>query len=402
MSHSTSEITLPGRLAMPTWAWGLGVALLLIGAGTFAGALATGQEVHAWSGWLIGMFYALGLGVFGAVWVAIQYVTRAAWSVPLRRIPEAMASWVLPAVVLAPLTVLGAHTLYHWSHAEAVAGDDLLLHKSAFLNIGGFVGANAGILLAYAVFTLLLLRWSWAQDERPDPANAGRSVRVSAVFLLLFAPSFSVLSWYLLMSLTPHWFSTMFSVLCFTDMMQTGLAVVSLVAAILVARGATRGVINENHLHDVTKMAYAFTGFWAYIYFCQYLLIWYANIPEETVYFLDRQEHGWLGWLLVLPVIKFVIPFIWLTPREAKRRPRSVIPMMVLLLVGQFLELFVMVAPSVGHGHEAAHAALPVWELGITLGFLGAFLLLAGWAFSRHNAVPTRDPYLGAGLRHHI
>jgi hypothetical protein len=161
-------------------------------------------------------------------------------------------------------------------------------------------------------------------------------------------------------------------------------------------------VLNENHLHDVTKMAYAFTGFWAYIYFCQYLLIWYPNIPEETSYFLARQEHGWLIWLLVLPVVKFVIPFIWLTPREAKRKPWSVIPMMLLLLVGQFLELFVMVSPSLSHGHEASHAFAPVWEIGISLGFLGAFVLLVGFAFTRHSAIAVRDPYLSAGLKHHI
>jgi hypothetical protein len=320
----------------------------------------------------------------------------------MRRIPEAMATWLVPTVVLAPLTVLGAHTLYHWSHSDAVAHDALLAHKSPFLNIPGFLGSTVLILLVFAVLGMLLNRWSAQQDEGGGVALTARSVRISAIFLLLFAPAISVLSWYLLMSLTPHWFSTMFSVLIFTDIMQTGLAVVSLIVAVFVWRGVLKGVLNESHLHDITKMAYAFTGFWAYIYFCQYLLIWYANIPEETTYFLARQEHGWLTWLLVLPVIKFVIPFIWLTPREAKRKPWSVIPMMILLLVGQFLELFVMVSPSLAHGHEAAHAFLPLWEAGITLGFLGAFVLVTGWSFSRRAAVPARDPYLNAGLHHHI
>jgi hypothetical protein len=402
MTTATHETNLSIRLRPPLWMWAIGGLLLLVGLGSFGGAMATGNETHAWGGWLIGLTFALGLGVFGTLWNAIQYVTRASWSVPLRRIPEAMSSWVLPTVVLAPLTVLGAHTLYHWSHAEALEHDALLAHKSPFLNIPGFVGSIVGIMLVYAVFTFVINRCSTQQDEQPDPARAKRSTIASAIFLLIFAPTISVLSWYLLMSLTPHWFSTMFSVLLFTDIMQTGLAVIALVAAVFVARGVMKGVINENHLHDVTKMAYAFTGFWAYIYFCQYLLIWYPNIPEETTYFLARQENGWLTWLLVLPVIKFVIPFIWLTPREAKRKPWSVIPMMILLLVGQFVELFVMVSPSLSHGHEAVHAFMPMWELGITLGFIGAFMLLAGWVFSRHAAVPVKDPYLGAGLHHHI
>jgi hypothetical protein len=402
MTPPTSATVQPTRLSMPAWVWIVGGLLLALGVAAFGGALATGQPMHAWGGWLIGMFYVLGLGIFGTLWVAIQHVTRAGWSVPMRRIPEAMSTWLLPSVVLAPLTVLGAHTLYHWSHHDVAEHDALIAHKSAFLNVPGFVGAVALTLVFYAVVGSLLNRWSTRQDTSGEVAITQRSVTLSAVFLLVFAPSVSVLSWYLLMSLTPHWFSTMFSVLVFTDIMQTGLAVVSLVVAVFVARGVMKGVLNENHLHDVTKMAYAFTGFWAYIYFCQYLLIWYPNIPEETSYFLARQQHGWLIWLLVLPVVKFVIPFIWLTPREAKRKPWSVIPMMALLLVGQFLELFVMVSPSLGHGHEGAHAFLPFWEIAISLGFLGAFMLVAGWAFSRHPALPIKDPYLGVGLKHHI
>ena len=106
-------------------------------------------------------------------------------------------------------------------------------------------------------------------------------------------------------------------------------------------------------------MVFAWTGFWAYIYFCQYMLIWYANIPEETVYFIRRMENGWLPYLLLLPVLKFVVPFLLLVPREAKRNPRRLVPVSLLILFAQFWELYVMVGPAVGHGGEAAHAHLP-------------------------------------------
>jgi hypothetical protein len=148
-------------------------------------------------------------------------------------------------------------------------------------------------------------------------------------------------------------------------------------------------------------MVFAATGFWAYIYFCQHMLIWYANIPEETVYFMRRTENGWLPYLLLLPVLKFVVPFLLLLPREAKRRPRVLVRVSVLILVAQFLELYVMVGPAVGHGEEAAHGPLPIVEFAATLGFVGLFTLVFGWYVARHNPVPLKDPSIGASLEYH-
>jgi uncharacterized membrane protein len=148
-------------------------------------------------------------------------------------------------------------------------------------------------------------------------------------------------------------------------------------------------------------MLFAWTGFWAYIYFCQFMLIWYANIPEETVYFLRRSENGWLSYLLVLPLVKFALPFLALVPREAKRQPGRLAAVAIIVLFAQFWELYLMVAPAVGHGDAAAHAHLPLVELAGTLGFLGLFTLVFGWALSRHNAVPLKDPALAECLAYH-
>jgi hypothetical protein len=145
-------------------------------------------------------------------------------------------------------------------------------------------------------------------------------------------------------------------------------------------------------------MVFASTGFWAYIYFCQFMLIWYANLPEETVYFLRRADNGWLPYLLLLPALKFVVPFLILVPRDAKRNPAVLVPVAVLLLVAQFVELFVMVGPGIAHGAEAAHAHLPVVEFAATIGFLGLFTLVFGWALARHDAVPLNDPAIGECL----
>ena len=193
----------------------------------------------------------------------------------------------------------------------------------------------------------------------------------------------------------------MFAVLTFTDIVQTGTAFIAVVAGLMVMNGKLRGFLNANHLHSLGKMVFAWTGFWAYIYFCQHMLIWYANIPEETVYFIRRMENGWLPYLLVLPLLKFVVPFLLLVPREAKRNPKRLVPVALLILVAQFWELYVMVGPAIGHGEEAAHGHLPIVEFLVTLGFVGLFTLVFGWFLKRHDPVPLKDPAIGACLEYH-
>lgn len=403
MSHA-AEAQLPSapeKLRFSMSARLVAAALLVAGAGAFVWALLTEQPQLAWSSYLIGAFYALALGVFGTLWVSILYLSKGIWSVTMRRIPEAMAAWLVPGVVLAALVGLGAHSLYHWSHTEAVADDALLQHKSAFLNMTMFWAALAVCFALWLAFTFAILRNSSRQDETGDARLTNRNTTLAAIFAVVFALTFSVVSFYLLMSLDAHWFSTMFAVLTFTDAMQTGTAVVALVAAVLILKGRLVGFVGEDHLHGIGKMMFAATGFWAYIYFCQFLLIWYGNLPEETIYFIARWENGWLPYFLALPFLKFVIPFVYMAPRSNKRKPRRVAAMAILILVAQFLELFLLVGPSIRHGESAAHGHVPVVEGVVTLGFLGAFFLVFSWALARRNPVPLKDPYLRASLHHH-
>jgi len=399
--HAHGIPAVPGRLALPGIVQGLSSAAVLVGGAALGWAFSRGEAQLAWSAYLIGVFFALGLGVFGVAWLAILYLARGEWSVTMRRIPEAMTAWLLPGGILAMAVGLGAHSLYHWSHAEVVAHDPLLLHKSPFLNMTMFTVLVGGSLVLWIVFAALLVGASYRQDREGGMGPSRISHVLSAIFLVVFALTLSVVSFYLLLSLDAHWFSTMFAVLVFTDVVQTGTAFVAVVAGLLVMTGTLKGFLNENHLHSLGKMVFASTGFWAYIYFCQYMLIWYANIPEETVYFLRRADNGWLPYLLVLPVLKFVVPFLFLVPRDAKRNPRKLVPVAVLILFAQFWELYVMVAPAIGHGHEAAHAHLPVVEFAATLGFLGLFTLVFGWSLARHDAVPLKDPAIAACLDYH-
>ena len=399
--HAHGIPAVPGRLALPGIVQGLSSAAVLVGGAALGWAFSRGEAQLAWSAYLIGVFFALGLGVFGVAWLAILYLARGEWSVTMRRIPEAMTAWLLPGGILAMAVGLGAHSLYHWSHAEVVAHDPLLLHKSPFLNMTMFTVLVGGSLVLWIVFAALLVGASYRQDREGGMGPSRISHVLSAIFLVVFALTLSVVSFYLLLSLDAHWFSTMFAVLTFTDIVQTGTAFIAVVAGLMVMNGKLPGFLNENHLHSLGKMVFAWTGFWAYIYFCQHMLIWYANIPEETVYFIRRMENGWLPYLLLLPVLKFVVPFLLLVPREAKRNPKRLVPVAVLILFAQFWELYVMVGPAIGHGEEAAHGHLPIIEFVVTLGFIGLFTLVFGWHLKRHDPVPLKDPALAACLEYH-
>lgn len=399
MSHELHDLKAPEPIRLPfALKAGAGLAVLA-GAGALYWAHAQGHHAEAWGAYLIGAFYALGLGVFGVLWVAMLYLSKGAWSVSMRRIPEAMTAWILPGGVLVVLVGLGAHSLYHWT--DATTRDPLLLHKAPFLNLRLFYVLIAASLILWQLFALAIVRGSRRQDETGKASHSRTNVVLSAVFVVVYAVTFSVVSFYLLMSLEPHWFSTMYAVLTFTDMLQTGTAFVALIAAILMIRGQLRGFLNENHLHSVAKMMFAATGFWAYIYFCQYLLIWYSNIPEETAYFIARYRNDWLGALLVLPLLKFVIPFVLLARRENKRRPRTVAALAVVVLVAQFWELYLLVGPALGHGEHAAHAHWPVVEAAVTAGFVGLFFLVFAWSLERNRPVPLKDPRLRACLELH-
>jgi hypothetical protein len=262
-----------------------------------------------------------------------------------------------------------------------------------------FVALTGGSLALWAGFTAVLVGASRRQDRDGGMAATRTSRAASALFLVVFALTLSVISFYFLLSLDAHWFSTMFAVLVFTDLMQTGTAFVAVMVGLLVTTGRLAAFVNEHHLHSLGKMLFAWTGFWAYIYFCQFMLIWYANLPEETIYFLRRMDNGWLPYLLVLPVVKFVMPFLLLLPRDAKRRVGRLVPVALLVLFAQFWELYLMVGPAVGHD-AAAHAHLPLVEFAGTLGFIGVFVFVFGWALGRHEAVPLKDPALADCLRY--
>ena len=398
-SHAGSWPEAPERLSLPPLVQGGAAAMALVGLATLAWAFGRGDAQIAWSAYLIGAFFTIGLGVFGVAWLAILYLAGATWSVTMRRIPEAMTAWLVPGSVLVMALLAGAPTLYQWTNPAP--GDELLAHKAPFLNMTMFTVLVGASLAVWILFALVVVGASRRQDRDGGMAAVRVTRSMSALFLVVFAITLSIVSFYLLLSLDVRWFSTMFAVLVFTDIIQTGTAFVAIAAGMAMLTGGLKGFLREDHLHSLGKMVFASTGFWAYIYFCQFMLIWYANIPEETAYFLRRSDNGWMPYLLLLPVLKFVVPFLLLIPRAAKRKAASLINISVLIVLAQFWELYLMVGPALGHGEQAAQAHLPIVEFLSTLGFIGLFVVVFGWALGRHGAVPLKDPQLQACLEYH-
>jgi len=271
--------------------------------------------------YLVSFAFFLAISLGGLFFVLLQHCTRAGWSVVVRRVAEAVAANVWVMAALAIPVVYGIHHLYHWADAGAAAHDPLLAAKVGFLNPSFFIIRLVIYFLVWGVMASFLLRTSVAQDASGDPKLTLRMERLSAPGMILFALTINFAAFDILMSLDPHWFSTIFGVYYFSVSIVAFLAVMPKILYALQMRGVLPNAITVEHYHDFGKLLFGFNVFWAYIAFSQYMLIWYANIPEETEWFLKRQTGEWANVSLILIFGHFVLPFVLLVSRAIKRRP---------------------------------------------------------------------------------
>ncbi|XXF79908.1 hypothetical protein P2318_09220 [Myxococcaceae bacterium GXIMD 01537] len=373
-------------------------AVLAVAAGGLAtlGAGFALAPTRALSSLLTNGFFFLCLGLGGAVFLALMYVANAGWATVFKRIPEAFAAYVpWGAATLLPL-IPGAAAVYLWARPGVMETDHLLHAKAAFLNVP-FFGIRMVVTLGlWAGFVYLLRRNSTRQDTERTAEGTVRNVKVSALFLCLFGLTFCFASFDWLMSLEPHWFSTIFGLYNIAGLLSSSVCALT-VAAILLRRAGAMPDINESHLHDLGKLMFGFATLWAYLWFSQYLLIWYANIPEETVYFVARLHGGW-SWLFYGNlVLNWALPFVLLLPRPAKRNPSHLLRVAGILLAGRWLDLYLMVYPS----NMPEHTGPGLYELAGLLGVGALFILAVTRAVGSASLVPHGDPYLGESLHHH-
>jgi hypothetical protein len=355
----------------------------------------------AWVDFIVNNVYFVTIAVSGVFFLAITGVLQASWITPYKRIPEAMTKFLPYGAVLMLLTYFGLHSVYEWTHTELVANDPILSQKTAWLNESFYMIRMVLIFAAWIFVGMRLTKLSLRQDEGHDVAD--KIIGSSALGLVLFAIGISVASFDWLMSVEPHWFSTIYGVNVFAGSFVAGMSFICLATIFLKERGYFKGIINENHLHDMGKWMFGFSTFWAYTWLSQFLLIWYANIPEETEYYVLRFDHWQFQWALNL-ILNWGAPFLLLMSRPAKRNMKRLKLVAIILLVGHFLDLYLMLAPKVfEHNdiHSLASSGFGALQLAQWLGFAGLFIFVVGSAFSKRDIIAKGDPQLEEGIHLH-
>jgi hypothetical protein len=350
-----------------------------------------------WASWLLVSYYALGLGLAGLCFVAIHYTTGASWSVAIRRVPEALAGTLPFAVALLAVVFVVRPQLYAWTTGAlgSAAGGEFAF-KRFWLSRPFFLLRAAVYCVIWVVFAIEIRRRSQRQDRDGDPRWTRANARLSAAFLVIFGVTFTLASADWMMSLEPLWYSTIFGLYNFAGLFLSGLAALAIVALWLERRGPLQNVLNDDHLHDLGKLLFAFSIFWMYIWFSQYMLIWYTNIPEETAYFVRRVHGLWFVLFVANVVFNWLVPFVVLLRRDTKRQRKTLGRVAAIVLLGRWLDVYLMIFPSV----VGAAPRIGLWELGLTAGGIGCFGLLLARILKGAPAVPLADPQLVDSLQY--
>ncbi len=393
---------------------GLSSVLIAVGAvgigATILAALSGGQATasiaaHAYH---VGVMAVIGFSVAAMGFVMILHQTNAGWSATVRRQFENIMSliWVggllfIVDIVFQLLMNQAKHVyIWDWMNAAHTTGDLLYEHKQIFLNVPFFAARCIAYFIIWLILSRSLWEFSTRQDIDGDKWHTARARTLSAPGLLLFAFTFAFAAFDWMMTLDYHWFSTMFGVYYFAGSMVSMLALGTLILITLRAFGRLHGAFTDEHLHDLGKLIFAFTVFWAYISFSQYFLIWYANIPEETAWMVRRKSGPWewISWLL--PIGHFIVPFILLLPRPMRRNAKAVALVSLWLIVMHLFDLYWAVRPEAQVDGDPAILGPNLIDI---VAVLAPVLVFVGFLIRKVGSgplIPLKDPRLPEGLGH--
>ena len=376
------------------------------------GAAAHGAPAHGAAhtpGWQARLYAVLwhnalfftGISLIGIFFVAIQYVAWAGWSVSVKRIPEAFGSFLpFTFVVMLVTFLLGGHEIFHWTHTDVVEHDEILKGKSGFLNTPFFLVRMVLFFGLWYGIWRVIRGYSLKEDAEGGLTFYNKSINISAVFLIVFGVSTSMVAWDWTMSINPHWYSTLFGWYHFASWWVSGLSTVALTVLLLKDKGHLP-FVNQNHLHDLGKFMFAFSVFWTYLWTAQFLLIYYANIPEEIIYFKERM-HMFDGHYRLLfffnVIINFLFPFLFLMTRDAKRHNIFLKIAAIGLLMGHWLDFYLMIMPGVTKGTSG----FGFLEFGTLITFASAFIYVISNQISKAGLLAKNHPMLQESLHHDI
>jgi hypothetical protein len=392
-----AEATVGKATIPPGHSWNrlptIGGVCALLG-GVACAILGAGSPRQFFFSWLVSFLFFLSLAIGALFFVLIQYAAQGGWGIVVRRIGETIfATFPVMAALFLPM-LFGLGDLYSWAVPGAADHDALLRWKSPFLNVPFFLIRAAVYFGLWSFIALLYYRGSRNQDVTGDPAVSARLRRLAgpAIIVLALTQTLASIDW--IMSLTPRWYSTMFGVYFFAGSFVGFIALLSVVAANMRRAGLLDTIITDEHLHDIGKFLFAFTAFWAYIAFCQFFLIWYANLPEETIWYKARLEGSWRMVSILLMAGHFGIPFLYLMGRTVKRRASTLAVGGVWVLAMHFLDLYWQVMPTL-HPEGIRVSTLDVAAF---LAVGGCFVSATSWLMRRQALVPLGDPRLAESL----
>lgn len=409
----------------------MGVGLLFVLIGLFTSNDEAGFEINrVWTNILHNSVFFLGISFLSLFFIAGFTIAYAGWYVMFKRVMEALTAFIPVGGVLVFLVILGAalgwHDIYHWTLPDLVDPtsdkfDTVINSKKGFLNIPAFVASTVVFVLIWTFFSRKLVSLSRSEDTAETGTTAWyKKMKVwSGAFLPIGAFSSAFAIWYWIMSIEPHWYSTLFAWYATASLMASCIAAIILILYYLQSRGYYQNLL-LTHYHDLGKFLFAFSIFWTYLWFSQFMLIWYANIGEETVHFQYQQKYFPVLFYGLI-VLNFVLPLLILMRNSTKYKKGSLVFMSIIVLIGHWLDFFLMVKQGVyielshhaaEHHGDAAHGGehamefmfgynLPgLMEIGTMLGFFGLFIYVLFQALTKANLIPTNDPYLEESLHH--
>jgi hypothetical protein len=395
MSHSTAATADSYQLETSRWSTGRNVLAFVALVSVIACVAGYLQDpTRFFRSYMVAFSYTAAIGLGSFFFVMVQYLTGSAWSVTVRRIMEnIMITLPVGALLFLPVA-FGLKDIYSWTNTDLVSHDPVLKSKAGYLTQNFFVLRTYVFFALWSIWIFAIYRQSTKQDTERSIRQMHIMSRWSApgLFLVVVVGSLAAFDW--LMSIEPKWYSTIFGLYVLSGGGLAFMAVVTLVCLGFRRAGILTNSINMEHYHDLGKWMFALTAFYTYIAFSQYLLIWYANLPEETIWYRTRIHGGWLGIGLAMPLIRFIIPFFTLICRPAKRNLKLLGIMAVWILVVEYIDLYWIVMPAYYREGPQLHW-LDVATLAATVSICG----LAFWSrFKRHKMVPVGDLRFEQGL----
>ncbi len=373
----------------------LTIVLILIGLAAIIYGLMY-EPARAWNNILLNNMYFISLSMGALLFFSLQYITNSGWSALFQRIPLAMGIWLPVGAVLMLLLYFGLPDIYKWAQPGITETDKLIAHKQPFLNVPFFMVRIIFYFTMWIGLFIVLRRYALKEDISADLSSFSKLRYYSKVFIFTAAFFFSLAAMDWIMTIDAHWYSTLFGFRAAVTSIYYAVAVIILIIFWLRSQGYF-GELNEAHRHDFARYLFRFSIVWGYLWFMQFLIIWYANIPELTAYYYPRFIGEWQVLFYSEPLINFAIPFIVMMADDVGKNRIILITISILLIFGQWISLFLQIMPG-----STGMLSFGFIEVGSWLGFAGLFLLIVFAALAKSSLKPSNHPQLNESIHHHI